>query len=78
MGCFREQRVELAGVGAGDPGLRADGPDFLEQGLPSPFVEMGGYVVEQENRRESAMRGQRAQVGEHDGDQEGFLLSGGA
>ena len=65
------QIFKQRGVGSGEPGLRAEGDDFLEQRRSSTLIEMRRDFVEQEDGRLAAARAREfPRIREHDGDEE--------
>ena len=63
-------------VGAGHPGLGAQGPEFGEQRGAPPGVQMGRDFVQKQDGGGAAFFALKTRVGEHDGDQTRLLLAG--
>src|SRR5262249_29860338 len=66
-------------IGSRHPGLPAECHEFGEERGPSRRVEMGGDLVEEQDRRDAlAMLGHQIAVGQDEADEQGLLLSSGA
>ena len=76
LGPFAERREGLA-IGARHPGLAAQRDDLLEQRRAPRGVQMGGDLVEQQDRRRAvaALRDELG-VGQDEADQQRLLLAG--
>ena len=59
------------------PGLSVEGADLVIKSGAATCVKMGGDLVQQEDRRRAEIEGERARIGEDQGDQQRLLLSGG-
>src|SRR5690606_19340454 len=70
------QRCEERGFRSRHPGLGAEGEYGLEKRSPPLLVEMGGNLVEKEDRRCAGTGRHRAGVREHDREDERLLLAG--
>ena len=63
-------------VRAGQPDLRAEGLEPIEQGFAALGIEMGGDLVEQDDRRHAGETRDKTGMGEHDAEEQRLLLAG--
>ena len=63
-------------VGAGHPGLRAEIFEHCVERGAALRIELGGDLVEKDERRRAREAGDEARMGENEAEQQGLLLAG--